>query len=474
MTPSIGENHFNDQDFVSIKNHAEKLVGLSLREIATRSGKDYLPKDADKGGGGQLLQAWFGLRRDNRPEPDLLSVKFSDGNIVGIEIKGVPLSLRKGGLRIKERCKVTNIDYTKLLAERWPVSQARHKLLHVLFIFYRYAGASNWADSTVEKIVWWRLDDSIAEPTIRKDWERTWDYVDKGRAHEISESHGIILAASTAGAGGDSKHVTQPKNPGDRARKRAFSLKPAFLQTTYGFAVAPNQFTSVPTLRKSSDIKGEVLQRLRKYVGHTFSDIADALQIPKPKAKHAAALFVRRAFGIKDDTKRLLELEAAGVKPKTIPVRESDLRPLEAMSFPAMRLVDFAEEEWEGSELRAYLDSLLFIPVFAKDKKQNLWERKLASPFFWTPSEDEERGIAREWEMFRQEVLSGKAAYTRTNGKRISSLTGGSKTTYIHLRPKGRDGMDDDIDPCGRKTQKLCFWLNQSFVKSLLMSHLNI
>jgi DNA mismatch repair protein MutH len=178
------------------------------------------------------------------------------------------------------------------------------------------------------------------------------------------------------------------------------------------------------------------------------------------------------ALGILNDKKRLLELEAAGVKPKTIPVREEDLRPCEAMSFPAMRLAEFVEEEWKDSEFRAHLDCLLLIPTIAKHCDQNLWSRRLGQPFFWTPSGEEEKGIAKEWQMFKQEVLDGKAAYKRIKGKRVSSLTRPSQTTYIHLRPKGKDGSQDDFDSNGNRTQRLCFWLNQSFVQSLLRKNL--
>jgi hypothetical protein len=70
--------------------------------------------------------------------------------------------------------------------------------------------------------------------------------------------------------------------------------------------------------------------------------------------------------------------------------------------------------------------------------------------------------------MFQSEVREGKAAYRRENNRRVSNLTPGSKTNYIHLRPKSADGSVDDVDPKGNKTQKLCFWLNQSFVQRLL------
>ena len=376
---------------------------------------------------------------------------------------------------IKERCKVTSIDYEELLGETWTLSRARHKLLSVVFIFYRYAGSLNWPDSQVEKVLHWTLEATPSRETIHLDWQRTWNYVNEGRAHEISEGHGAILGACTTGQGGDSKNVKQPRNPSVLARKRAFALKPAFLQTAYEYAVTPARFESIATLRGkplAADLQTEILRGFKPLVGQTLGAIADKLKIPRTHTKQATALLVRRTLGVLNDKKRLLELESAGIKPKTIPVRESDLRPCEAMSFPAMRLAEFVEEEWEDSEFRAHLDCLFLIPTLGVHCHQEPWSRQLAQPFFWSPSGQEEAGIVEEWQMFQREVLAGKAAYKRIDGRRISNLTPGSKTKFIHMRPKGRDGSEDDVDPKGKPAQKLCFWLNQTFVQDLLRRNL--
>jgi DNA mismatch repair protein MutH len=173
-------------------------------------------------------------------------------------------------------------------------------------------------------------------------------------------------------------------------------------------------------------------------------------------------------LGVMSDDKKLFELEALGVKPKTIPARVPDMRPFEAMSFPAMSLADFAEETWEDSDLRAHLENILMIPLLRKHRDDDYRSGVLGRPFFWTPTAAEEEGIEREWTMFQSEVREGKAAYRRVNNRRVSNLTPGSKTTYIHLRPKSADGSVDDIDSRGNKTQKLCFWLNKTQVAGLL------
>jgi hypothetical protein len=66
--------------------------------------------------------------------------------------------------------------------------------------------------------------------------------------------------------------------------------------------------------------------------------------------------------------------------------------------------------------------------------------------------------MAREWMMFRQEVEAGKAL----------TLTPASRTEYIHVRPKGRTGLDTDPAPVVGPVVKKCFWLNRRFVARIM------
>jgi len=476
----IGKFTPEDQDLETVLAHAKRLEGKTLRDIAGLLDRPELLDRKGKGVAGQMLHAWFGVgENDSRAEPDLLNVKMPDGQRAGVEIKVVPLKAARAGVRVKERCKVTSIDYKSLLGEKWPGSRARHKLSVTLFIYYRYAGAATWPESKVDRIVCWQLDKSPARYTIQSDWERTLQFVQEGRAHEISEGHAAILGASTAGAGKDSKWVEQPIKPMVKATRRAFALKPAFLLTTYGLDKNPSAYQQLPVsgVRDAdADIRDIVVRTLGRSVGRRLADIADELNIPDIAAsgakrpKHAASLLIRRVLGVMSDKKKVLELEALGIKPKTIPARDTDLRPFEAMSFPAMKLVEFAEETWEDSELRAHLENILMIPLLRRSRDVDYRNSRLGRPFFWTPMGAEEQAIADEWRMFQQEIQDGRAAYRRVNGRRVSSLTPASSTQYIHLRPKGKDGSEDDIDPRGKPAQKLCFWLNPSFVTGLLIT----
>jgi DNA mismatch repair endonuclease MutH len=470
MERSIGNFKFEDQDFESILAHAKRLEGRTLEEVANLQGTPQLLQElSGKGAAGQLLQVWFGLPvRDNRPQPDLVNVRMRDGNVVDVEIKVVPVEKRGGSSIVKQRCKVTNINYRGLLNEEWLSSRARHKLSTVLFIYYRYTDINSWQESTVDKVITWRLDESAEQEIIYSDWKRTWGFVNDGLAHKISEGHNSILGASTAG---DSRRVAQPHNAEISAPRRAFSLKTDFLRTRYEMARKPSRYIPLKTLTGReirADLHSDVLERLYPYIGRTLDEVRTELGMRPSNAKNFAALVIKRILRVSVGNTRALELELAGVKPKTTPVPRNGFYPFEAMSFPQMDLSEFAEETWEESGFRADLDCLLIVPIVGIKKTQKYPERIIGRPFFWVPTIEEQEGIAAEWRHFQQQVTAGLAAYRRTARGRESGLTHASQTNYIHIRPKGRDGGDDGADSSGRPTQRVCFWLNQSFMETLL------
>lgn len=469
-----------DQDLKSFLGHARNLEGRSLAEIAKQMGREELLSLPGKGAAGQLLQPWFGIRHDdNRDEPDIVLMDPEHGQIE-IEIKAVPLAAKKrAGYRVKERCKVTSIDYQKLLAETWDDSRAKHKLNAVLFIYYDYAGKDRWQSSTVKKTVLWYLAKSSSKSVVQADWMRTWTAVYDGKAHLISEGDAAILGASTAGAGGKDKEVVQPNNPDAPARRRAFSLKPAFLKTTFEAECNPEKFESIVTLTGRTipaNFQDEVLKNLRPFAGLKLSEVAEKLGFELGAGKSAAATLLRRCFGATGTKHRLREIEELGIKIKTVPVRESDGWPYEAMSFPRVVLGELIEEEWVESELLAQLECLLILPILAPDRDTPKAERRLAPPFFWQPSVQEWEGIESEWSLFQTEVKKGKADATiaHDGGKtvRTTGLTPGRKTEFIHMRPHSRNGSDFDRSLIGTNAPVLCFWINQSFMQRVLRREL--
>ena len=207
----------------SLLAHAQSLKGKTVEDLLKGT-------EIDKGKGaiGNIIEReGFYIANNSDARPD-----FHELNI---ELKVLPLkAIAKGGHTSKERTKICSINYTKIINEKWMVSHAKQKLQKILFIFYYY-DQNQPINSKILDYTLFQLENSN-EPLIREDWERTRSLIEEGKAHLLSESQNIILAASRSGAGKlpENQWPEQPnKRFSDRARQRAFSLKPSFTKTLW-------------------------------------------------------------------------------------------------------------------------------------------------------------------------------------------------------------------------------------------------
>lgn len=167
---------------------------------------------------------------------------------------------------------------------------------------------------------------------------------------------------------------------------------------------------------------------------------------------------IKRALGARSVKAPIAEFEEMGVTIRTTRVSQ-DLRPYEAMSFPAFRYMELIEEEWEDSDLLSRLDGLFIFPLEGRRKNSAPNECVISKPLLWRPSRAELEVAEREWTMFRDLIAGGKAAQLPT----------AAGTTMIHVRPHGRDSSDTDLAPKVGPLVKKSFWLNQSFIQDLLL-----
>ena len=461
-----------------ILTRAKELVGQDLNSLLatspfikkiTRAPGDepFSIKRHGKGVGGQLIERYgFGMESNQREEPD-----FDDA---GIELKVIPLEERASGLVAKERTKICSIHFHKLLEEKWTTSHAKRKLEKILFIYYHY-DPQDVMRSVVKRCDFWQLVESKDEPIIRSDWALVWKMVDNGRAHELSESMGRILGAARTGQGRGRDWVSQPKNSQEKALKRAFALKPSFTTQRWREIFEKKPYESIVAnlglkVESFDSFKAAVLSKLSILEGLSISELMQKHGIQANKGKNAVATILKKILGFKNVNSRIKEFEQLGVEVRVVPVRTKDLRPWEAVSFPAFRLKEFEVEEWEESELVEYVDRILFIPVLFEKRKAPLSKRRIGKAFFWSPSEEEWRIIEKEWRMYQKEVLAGKCKVTKVNGKEVTGLTKGSATAILHIRPHGIDHDDRDEDSKGNRPVKQSFWLNQKFIQGLLQA----
>lgn len=460
--------NFNSRE--ELDKHAESLKGYSILRLL--NGK---PFDKGKGAIGQIIEReGFGIANNNEARPDF-------GNL-GIELKVLPLKrTSKKELTVKERTKVCSINYVKLIDEVWDSSHAKNKMNEILFVFYEY-DALEPLNSIILDHTFFRLENND-EPLIRSDWERTRSLVERGLAHELSESQNVVLAASRAGAGGldESKWDIQPnKEFSERARKRAFSLKPSFTKVLWNEVRNPKGYDSIRLIEKFStynDLERIVLEKLNRWEGKTLAEFADYHGLESGSAKNSAATLVRAALGFTGKNKKIKEFEQLGLIIKTTQCRSSDLYPFEAMSFPFQSLAEIKEEDrFDESLFYTYLQGFLFVPLLRDEREEKgLKNIRFGRSVVWRPTHNDLVKIQQEWELINSIVKLGikverKKANTRKGYILLNNLPGEKDTDFIHMRPHARDSDDVDESLEGVRITKQCFWFNKKLIQKILLN----
>lgn len=467
------KNRYDDSDIDSILNYSKKLIGKTIEEILKDI--DYSINIKNKGSIGTIIEEfWFGIKPNSSPLPDFEKV--------GMELKIIPLIKQKKEIAVKERTKICSIDYKELVNETWEKSHAKLKLNKVLFVYYLYE-KEDIKSSKIKKIDLWELGKGNNEFIIKTDWLGVQKKVFDGLAHQLSETQSKVLAASRSGSGGKDKNgklkdlVIQPNQSYEKeALKRAFSLKQSFTNQRWKEISTQIKYESLIdslNIKDINDFDKKILDKLNIYENKSIEELSKIFNIKIPNGKNKVATIIKKAIGFKNVNSKIKEFEQLGITVKTIKVRRKDNKPIEGISFPTMKLKEFEKEEcFEDSTFFTYINRILFVPVYYDGDKLN--SQYLGKSFFWSPNENEYRIIEKEWNLYQEEVLSGKCKVdkikqnSKKGYKEVSGLSKESKTQIIHMRPHGKDSTDRDEDRFSNSIVKQCFWLNKIFVQKLL------
>jgi DNA mismatch repair protein MutH len=430
-----------------VLRQATRLKGKTLREIV---GGEVPVSSGNKGAFGQLLESHgFGIPNNSAQEPDFQPI--------GVELKVVPLKKKGRSWDVKERTKVCMIQYHELVRESWETSHCKAKLNHILFVFYRHE--KNLWDRIVEGHLLYVMEDRDEAVAIRRDWIAIRGRVEEGKAETLSESLTTRLAASTAGS--RAEDVSQPYSSVG-ARKRAFSLKPAYTRTLRAELIQKKKFDSVLDLEAfepGMDIGQFLLSRLHRFEGRLLTDIAGELGVPIKGGKASNAGFIRKMLGFTSGKGHIKEIAECGITLRVVPVNPANGTLWEAVSFPHQTLADILEEEdFESSALCAATQSMLVVPVYRGRSAQDKGAR-LGRAHFWEPDGEHLMALMEEWALCRSRIQQALDAGRR----RImlpSELLPSTETTVAHFRPHARNAADTESS-LGFPIVKSSFWLNR-------------
>lgn len=468
---------YDKTDIHSVINYAKTIEGKTLRDVIPSDVVEHEYKG--KGGLGQKVEEMFFYIENNSDAlPDLQELQ--------VEIKTTPLKQIQRGLVSKERLVFSIINYDEEHNFSFSTSTFWKKNNHLLLLFYIHESEKIDIDYIFKIVRLWQFPPADLK-IIKDDWTTIVTKIRNGKAHEISEGDTIYLGACTKGANKESLRK-QPFSE-EMAMQRAFSLKSKYLNFIIEKSLAGedvsfdiNEYLPIlsDNLNGSDDpyipykklnlkelepivknIKeystGETFEQLvtRKfepYYGKTDEEIIDEFDLDISSAKSKFYLIAKAILGI--SKKKIEEFEKADIEMKTIRLEKNgNLK--ESMSFAQIKFKEIIEEEWEESYWNYILTKRFFFVIFQKDENENFVLKKVQ---FWTMPLKDLNFARLFWEDTKKKILNDDYE----NFIKISD------NKICHVRPKGVNSLDLMETPSGRLEKKKSYWLNASYIKSII------
>lgn len=435
-----------------VLRRAQEAVGIPMKDI-DKTGRLRTGKGAI---GTVLEESWFGYTPNSESEPD-----FPEA---GVELKATPYLKTRSGIRAKERLVCNIINYMTEYKKTFKTSDFWHKCETLLIMSYEHKPDESKGDFTIDKAVLFSYptEDLII---IEQDWQKIIAKIRAGQAHLITEGDTLYLAACTKGA--TSATVRQQPFSSVPAKQRAYSLKSSYMTrvlNSYIFGTEEDEHIIKDWhVLTSSSFEEIIIERLRPNYGKTVSRLCAYYSL-LTGAKNVNELLLSKMLGIEGRASQTNEFQNANIVPKTIRIQKNGTIK-ESMSFPTFKFTEIIKEEWETSELRELLEPAKFMFVIFKENisGEYVFERVM----FWNmPAQDLEE-VQKVWE---RTVSIIKAGVELTYDGRVTKniLPKQSENRVAHVRPHGRDSNDTYPLPDGRRMTKQCFWLNRTYIESVV------
>ena len=427
-----------------------------------------LDNPANKGALGYIVEEGIlGYEINSNPEADISNL--------GIEVKATGVIQNKtGSLRAKERLTIDSLNYKETASHDFEESMMWAKADKMLLVFYRYLEGAPYGDMPIIKAVLHEFDPIDVE-IIKRDYDYIREMIIEGRADEISEGDTMFLGACTAGNG---ELVPQPFSD-RKAKQRKFCLKQAYFSQLVRKYITGEEFghaLDFEELRRAS-FEMAVQANLQKYLGMSETEIRSRFSInDNPAAKNRYERYIAAMLGVQGNVSETDEFQKAGIQVKTIRVQENGTIK-ESMSFPYFEYNDIFIQDWEDSDLRSMFASTKYMFVIFREKAGELYFDGVK---FWHMKEsDLDRYVRPVFEKMKKIISTGIIVTHITKnsaGKLIrhTNFPGMSDNPIVHVRPHARDADDTcDLPVPDRLTglskyTKQCFWLNSSYVASII------
>lgn len=459
-TPELFDEKNRDLTKEEILEKVKSLVGKQMIDIYETN--DFNNKASF---GYAIEEGAFNYQRNSKSEAD-----FRNENI---ELKVTPYKRNKNGsFSSKERLVLNIINYMEEYKKTFEESSLWAKNQTLLILFYEHVQNISRENFMINYAILHQFTENDLR-IIKNDWKTIIDKIKAGKAHEISEGDTFYLGACTKGANSDTLRQ-QPFSP-ILAKQRAFSLKTTYMtqivkELTSRTKKTDSLFDYIDLIDDS--IEESIIKKISFYYGYSVKALMELFDV-NSNAKNKLEMIVNRILGIKRNLSDTPEFTKANIKVKTIRVNSNN-RIKESMSFPAFKYEEIVKETWEESKTRALFESTKFLFIVFREKNGEFY---LDDVMFWNmPVNLIDNNVKKVWDRTVEIVKNGNiVAGYKDNGDRKTNFPSTKFDSVCHVRPHGQNAKDVYSLPTIDKVSgsnvytKHCFWLNNSYIKSIII-----
>lgn len=469
-----------------VHKRALEAVGKTLGEIDVKSTRNVKNKSYP---GNVIEQIWFDHPADNYTEPD-----FPEA---GVELKVTPLDKQTKYIKKKkvtrfiagERLVLNKINYQNEYGKTFEESSFWHKnKLIELIQYYRrdvshkkkISSGEMLENKTKFRVLYANLlsmtelqnfglsKDTVIEipekdlEIIKQDWEKISEYINSGKAEQLSEGLTNYLGACTKSATG--ADFTKQKHTDVPAKPRAYSFKSKFInQLINNHIIGQDHTEAIDSIVKDvSELENKTLEeiiisRFTPYYGMKQSELIPKLgiQLNTSKAqKNINNMIIRKILNLPTTTDEVTseEIEKAEISLKTVTLRKG--QPKEHFKFMGIpSFIDLVDESWEESKVYDFLDRQKFLLLVFNDfndKKggsqsyeTNPEKIILVGAKFWTmPPSDIDGAVKRVWKTEVEKLKNGiELTFSKKENKIKNNFIKPSLTDILHLRPDAQESQ---------------------------------
>ncbi len=211
----------------------------------------------------------------------------------------------------------------------------------------------------------------------------------------------------------------------------------------------------------------ELLERAHQLAGLSLGDIANDAEIAVPtslrKEKGWIGLLLEHVLGATAGTQAKPDFDELGIELKTIPIDFTG-KPLETTFVSVAPLMGLVGATWQTSHVCHKLARVLWVPIVS-EKHLAIKDRIVATPFIWSPSEEQASLLANDWQELTDMIVLGEV-------EKISGKYG----QVLQLRPKAANSQAKtkafDKDGNLFMTLPRGFYLKTQFTHALIKQHL--